>query len=52
MRRDEGERERLRALVNGADWAANGQLALIPGASPLPGLEEQLGESGQMQAFQ
>jgi integrase len=35
MRRDEGERERLQALVNGVDWAANGQLALIGSPEPI-----------------
>jgi integrase len=51
MRRGEDERERLRALVNGVDWAANGQLALIPGASPLPGFEEPVCKTTQEQAF-
>jgi integrase len=51
MRRGEDERERLQALVDGVDWAANGQLALISGLAAAADAEEPVSESGQMQAF-
>ena len=47
MRRDEGERERLQALVNGVDWAANGQLALISGVGPTLAADDAVSESGR-----
>jgi integrase len=47
MRRDEGERERLQALVNGVDWAVNGQLALISGAGAALGADDVVRESGR-----
>lgn len=52
MRRDEGERERLRALVNGRlETGSHGQLVLIPARAGAGGPQEALGETSQMRAF-
>jgi integrase len=45
MRRADGERERLRALVNGADWAASGQLKLISGSGLAEGVPQPVSET-------
>lgn len=50
MRRDEGERERLRSLVEGTDWAANGQLRLVSAAEERAGLVGTSLESGSQGA--
>ena len=51
MRRDAGDLERLKALVNGADWAAMGRNRPQTPSSTPSSCDSQTAESLQMQGF-